>query len=96
MNNEPNRRFARSTETRHPRIQSLREGEKKREIAVCKVSASFTAPRAAARENKKGELQRDAEVPSGSSFERRFLAESGRNAEADFTNECHLTIRLVG
>lgn len=89
------RRFARSTETNATSVYSLPEGgEKKKEKSRCKVSASFTAPCSGARKQKRRTPTR-RRGPSGS-FERRFLVESGRNAEADFTNECHLTIRLVG
>lgn len=72
----------------------IREREKKKNNdARCRPRLQS---RAVARENKKeGSGTAATSVPLVVS-RGTFLAEHDRNAEAGFTNECHLTIRLVG
>lgn len=85
MTNRVDNLLAQLKRTRHRRFANMKsvkrnktKREREREKSWRKVSASFTAPCSGARKQK-GEHRRRG--PSGR-FERRFLAECGRNAEA--------------
>lgn len=78
------------------RSTGIRKKEKERESGARHLPR--LQPCAAARENRRERILRhdDDDVGPSGRFERQFLAERDRNAEARFINECHLTIWSVG